>query len=187
MLGTLITSKTRIKILLKFFLNSEATGHLKKLASEFNDSSNGLRVELNKLESIGLLQSESVGNKKVFKANTGHPMYENIHRIVFKYTGIEQIVEGVIERLGELSMVYLVGALAKGLDSKIIDIVLVGNVNREYLITLIDKVEPEVMKRVRYVIYSETEFEESRNEVLSMDHLLIWGKDTSRGNPPTGQ
>lgn len=180
MLDTLITSKTRIKVLLKFFLNAKTTGHLKKLAAEFNESSNGLRVELNKLEGVGLLKSESVGNKKVFMANTKHPMYENIHKIIFKYVGIEQIVEDVIGRLGELLSVYLVGALAKGLDSNIIDIVLVGDVNREYLISLIDKVEPEIKKRIRYVIYSEAEFNKNRDEILSMDYLLIWGRNTSK-------
>ena len=96
MLDTLITSKTRVKILLKFFLNAKTTGHLKKLAAEFNESSNGLRVELNKLEGVGLLQSKSIGNKKIFSANTKHPMYENIHKIIFKYVGVEQIVESVI-------------------------------------------------------------------------------------------
>jgi predicted nucleotidyltransferase len=180
MLDTLITSKTRVKILLKFFLNAKTTGHLKKLAAEFNESSNGLRVELNKLEGVGLLHAESVGNKKIFSANTKHPMYENIHKIIFKYVGIEQIVEDVIGRLGELSSVYLVGALAKGLDSNIIDIVLVGVVNRDYLISLIDKVEPEIKKRIRYVIYSEEEFNRNRGEVLAQDYLLIWGRDTSK-------
>lgn len=160
--------------MLKFFLNSEATGYLKNLAAEFDDSSNSIRVELNKFESAGLLLSKVSGNKKVFKANTKHPMFPDIHRIVLNYVGIDQVVEGIINRLGELSTVYLIGSLAKGLDSSIIDIVLVGNVNKEYLISLIERIEPELMRKIRYVIYSASEFEHHKNEVLEKDHFLIW-------------
>jgi len=38
MLEALITSKTRIKLMPKFFLNSASTGYLRGLASEFGES-----------------------------------------------------------------------------------------------------------------------------------------------------
>jgi predicted nucleotidyltransferase len=177
MLSTLITSKTRIKLLLKFFLNAETSGYLKSLASEFEESSNGIRIELNKFEEAGLLKSVIQGNKKIFKANTVHPMFPDIHRIILNYVGIDQIIEGVLSKLGELKKVYLTGALAKGLESKIIDIILIGNVNKEYLIHLIDKIEPELKKRIRYVIYSEQDFTQNKQEILEQDHLLIWHSD----------
>ena len=74
MLDTLITSKTRIKLLLKFFLNSNASSYLRNLESEFQESTNGIRLELNKFEKAGLLQSHMSGNKKLYQANTGHPL-----------------------------------------------------------------------------------------------------------------
>ncbi len=147
MLGTLITSKTRIKLLLKFFLNAKNTGYLKNLEQEFEDSSNGIRLELNKFEEAGLLTSSSKGNKKIFQANTSHPLFNDIHNIILKYTGIDQILESVIERLGNVNSVYLVGSLAKGLDTKVIDIILVGDINKEYLLTLIGKAEPIIEKK----------------------------------------
>ena len=66
MIEGLITSKTRIKLLLKFFLNSETKSYLRSLESEFDESSNSIRVELNRLEAAGLLQSNLEGNKKIF-------------------------------------------------------------------------------------------------------------------------
>ena len=132
MLGTLITSKTRIKLLLKFFLNSSNTGYLKNLESEFEDSSNGIRLELNKFEEAGLLTSAQVGNKKIFQANTRHPMFSDIHNILLKYTGIDQIIDTVVKRLGNVQSVYLTGSFAKGLESNIIDIILIGDINKEY-------------------------------------------------------
>ena len=174
MLGTLITSKTRIKLLLKFFLNASNTGYLKNLESEFEDSSNGIRLELNKFEEAGLLTSAQVGNKKIFQANTRHPMFSDIHNILLKYTGIDQIIDTVVKRLGNVQRVYLTGSFAKGLESNIIDIILIGDINKEYLISLIDKAEPLVGKKIRYVLYSIDEFKKNKTSILEEEHLLIW-------------
>ena len=63
MIETLISSKTRIKLLLKFFLNSSNSSYLRGLESEFGESSNSIRLELNKLEKAGLLKSNQEGTK----------------------------------------------------------------------------------------------------------------------------
>lgn len=174
MLSTLITSKTRIKLLLKFFLNANNTGYLKNLEQEFEDSSNGIRVELNKFEEAGLLTSESVGNKKIFKANQKHPLFRDIHNIIFKYAGVDQIIETVVNRLGNVKSVYLVGSLARGIESNIIDLIIIGDINKEYLINLIDKAEPLIGKKIRYVLYQPEEFQNQNSEILNQEHLLIW-------------
>lgn len=174
MLGTLITSKTRIKLLLKFFLNANNTGYLKNLEAEFEDSSNGIRVELNKFEEAGLLNSESVGNKKVFRANTEHPLFSDIHSILIKYIGIDFLIERVIERLGNISKVYLIGSIAKGLDVPIIDIIIVGDIDKNYLNQLIDKTQPLLKKEIRYILYGKSEFESKKDEILPPEHFLIW-------------
>lgn len=83
MLETLISSKTRLKLILKFFLNNSTTAYLRGLEEEFGESSNAIRVELNKFEEAGLLNSEAEGNKKLYKANTKHPFYKDLHNILF--------------------------------------------------------------------------------------------------------
>lgn len=174
MLQTLITSKTRLKLLLRFFLNANATGYLKNLESEFEDSSNGIRIELNKFEQAGLLTSENIGNKKIFKANTQHPMFSDIHNIVMKHTGIDQLVGKVLVRLGNVLQVYLVGSFAKGLESNIIDIIVIGDINRVFLLELIERVEVLIGRKIRFVLYGIKEFEVRKQELLAEEHLLIW-------------
>ena len=99
MLDTLITSKTRIKLLLKFFLNSNNTGYLRDLEGEFRESTNAIRQELNRFENAGLLTSVLSGNKKVFRANTSHPLFRDIHNILLKYTGIDRVMDEVTHDL----------------------------------------------------------------------------------------
>ena len=55
MLSTLITSKTRLRLLIKFFVSAANNGYLNGLASEFNESTNSIRKELNNLSDAGYL------------------------------------------------------------------------------------------------------------------------------------
>ncbi len=126
MLDTLITSKTRLKLLLKFFLNSNSRSYLRNLESEFGESTNSIRLELNRFEEAGLLTSEFDGNKKYFSANTGHPLFSDIHNIILKQIGFDKIVETVIQKLGNLKRVYVEGDFAKGKNNSIIDLIFVS-------------------------------------------------------------
>ncbi|MDX1478472.1 MAG: ArsR family transcriptional regulator [Saprospiraceae bacterium] len=177
MIETLISSKTRIKLLLKFFLNSSNTAYLRGLESEFGESTNAIRVELNRFEDAGMLTSVLRGNKKIFQANTAHPLFSEVHSIVMKYIGVDRIIENVIERLGDVQSVYLAGEFARGVNSDIIDLIFVGSINKEYLLHLIDKVEPMLSRRIRYLIYEDTgKFEKTWAE-KSPQPFLIWSND----------
>ncbi len=175
MLDTLITSKTRIKLLLKFFLNSNASSYLRNLEGEFQESTNGIRLELNKFEKAGLLQSHMSGNKKLYQANTAHPLFGDIHNILLKYIGFDQIIESVISKLGNVQKVYLLGSYARGVDSEVIDLLLVGNdIKREYLARLTDKGEKLIKRKIRYLIYNTDEIESVMKTYASDEILLLW-------------
>ena len=126
MLDSLITSKTRIKLLLKFFLNTSTHAYLRGLADEFGELTNALRLELNHLENAGLLKAENKGNRKVYHANSTHPLFNDIHRLVLKHSGITQVIEEVVERVGDISKVWVRGDFAVGKDSDLIDLVIAG-------------------------------------------------------------
>ncbi len=174
MLDALITSKTRIKLLLKFFLNSNNRDYLRGLESEFGDSSNSIRQELNKLETAGLLESNNEGNKKIFNANTKHPLFPEIKSILMKFTGLDQLITHVIDRLGDVYEVYLIGDLGRGIESELIDLVFVGNIDRDYLNQLISKAEKHIKKKIRYVYYSLEEISTKKDKIISKQDLLLW-------------
>ncbi len=175
MLDTLITSKTRIKLLLKFFLNSNSSSYLRSLEYEFGESTNGIRVELNRFEKAGLLQTSLNGNKKMFRANISHPMFKDIQNLLKKYIGIDQIIDKIINRLGKIKKVYVSGAFALGKDSKIIDLLIIAdNIDRNYLSTLVEKTEKLIKRNIRYAIMNDDElkvFVSQNNELL-----LIWAQ-----------
>lgn len=175
MLNSLITSQTRIKLLLKFFLNSNTKAHLRGLESEFGDSTNGIRVELNRLEQAKLLKSTKSGNRKFYQANTEHPLFKDIHNIVLKETGIDRIIERVVSRTGDIVRVYLTGSFARGLNSKFIDLIIVGyNIDREYLGRKVVQARKLSGRHVRYQLLSPDEEVEMLKAKKSDELLVLW-------------
>ena len=171
MIETLITSKTRIKLLLKFFLNPDNAAYLRGLETEFGESSNAIRLELNRLEKANMLNSQVVGNRKLFQVNKSHPLFKEINGIVKKYFGLDVIIEKIACRLGNLRYVYLTGNIVNGKDDPWLDLLFVGNIDRNYAFRLTSKAEEIINRKIRFTTYTEQEFDELD---FKHDKLLIW-------------
>ncbi|MCD6091962.1 MAG: ArsR family transcriptional regulator [Bacteroidales bacterium] len=177
MLDALITSKTRIKLMMKFFLNSSSESYLRNLEEEFSESTNAIRIELNKFEKAGLLNSRMEGNKKMFRANVQHPLFPNIHNLLLKHFGFDQIIEKTVKNLGAIEQVFLVGKFAKGIDTEIIDLIFMGEgLNKNYLAELIEKAEEIISRKIRYLVFTRIEMKKYLEHRPSTDFLLLWGK-----------
>lgn len=173
MLDTLVTSKTRLKLILKFFFNPSSSAYLRELAEEFEESSNAVRLELNRFEQAGLLKSEANGNKKLYRANVVHPLYKDIHSIISKTIGIDQIIDEVVAKLGEVKEAYITGDFAVGKNGKTIDILLIGtDINKDFLHRLIDKAESLINRKIRYLILSPSEAVSHLDD--GNEAMLIW-------------
>jgi hypothetical protein len=182
MINSLITSQTRIKLLKKFFLNSSTKAHLRGLEAEFGESTNAIRIELNRLESAGLLMSVRDGNKKLYQANIGHPLFADIHNIILKDIGIDRLVEKVIGRIGSLFSVYLTGDFAKGKDGPVINLIIVGkNLDREYLARKVKQAEGIVRRKVSYVVLEPDESGNHLSQINPVELLPLWN-DRRTGN-----
>lgn len=153
MLKTLITSKTRLRILVKFFINSANHGHLRGLADEMQESTNAIRKELNNLEEAGYLKKEAVQNRISYKANTKHPLYKTLKKIIFQHIGLDSIVEMILERMGIVKKIIIIGDYANGIDSGTIEVVVIGDeLNTEYIENLSVKIEKEIKRKVQFFI-----------------------------------
>ena len=153
----LFSGKIRAKLLLKLFINPESRVHLRGLERDFDVSSNTVRLELNKLSQMSLIKEvEDAENAKVkqYSVNNAHPMFDSIRQIILKYVGIDSLIEEVLNKLGDVKEVYLTGDLAEGNDSPIIDLIIIGKIDKEYLVRLIDKAEPILNKKIRFGVLS---------------------------------
>lgn len=156
MLNELITSKTRLRLLIKFFISQANKGHLNGLASEMGESTNSIRKELNHLYDAGYLNKNKSDNKVEYNVNVKHPLYSTLKKVVMKHLGLEDIVETVLDKMGNVKKILVIGDYASGIDSGNIEIVLIGrNLNMDYIENLEGKIEELINRKVTFYLSSK--------------------------------
>lgn len=173
MLTELFTSKTRINLFLKLFLNPGVSCYLRKLAREFHLTPNALKEELDNLSQAGYLNKEQRGQSIFYRANTNHPFFPEINSIVKKYYGIDKIVEQILNDLGKVDAIYALDDYAEGRDSGLIDVLIVGDVYMDKIQALRPSMENEIKRKIRIMVMSAKEFDESRDMLLKRPHWRI--------------
>jgi DNA-binding transcriptional ArsR family regulator len=170
----LISSKTRVKLIIRLFFNPQTRSYLRELAKEFNVSTNSVREELNQLKRTHLLKSQRDGRQIYYMANPEHPLYKDLKSMVSKVMGIDKVVDGIVSRLGDLEKAYLIDDYAEGKDTGVIDLLLVGNVNQYHLNDLSRKTERYIKRKIRSLVLSRDEFNEYFPKLKDRPRILIW-------------
>ena len=178
LLSGLISSKTRIKLLIRLFFNPKARSYLRELAKEFGVSTNAVREELNQLTKTSLLKSEKDGRNVYYMANQGHPLFPELKSMVSKVVGLDQVIDGIVTRLGALEEAYLTGDYAEGKDTGIIDLLLIGDINQHHLTDLSIKTERYIKRKIRALVLTRREFHELFPRLEGRSRVLIWKANT---------
>ncbi|MBU1918341.1 ArsR family transcriptional regulator, partial [bacterium] len=163
-----------IKVLLKFFLNPDIKAYLREISTEFGDSTNAVRVELNRLVGAKLLKIQKDGRNVYYSANQEHPLYPEINTISRKATGVDSVCEW-ISSIGNMQRAYLSGDYACGIDSGVIDVVLIGNIDKQAVFDKASVVEKYINRKIRPLILTEEEFENMNSKWKSQKLLKLWG------------
>ncbi len=175
----IITSKTRINILMRLFLNPDQQAYLRELSREFSASPSVIKEELSNLSECGLLNQKRNGRQILYSANTKHPLFPELHSMVRKALGMEQILDSIISRLGSLKLALLIDDYAEGRDTGIIDLVLVGDVDRENLQDLVEKTERYINRKIRYLVLSEAEYQNMKENLEKRPNIVLWQETKS--------
>ncbi|RJP81612.1 MAG: ArsR family transcriptional regulator [Desulfobacteraceae bacterium] len=174
LLSGIISSKTRIKLLVRLFINPMATSYLRELSKEFNISTNSVREELNQLTKTNLLKSQKNGRQVYYMANQEHPLFPELRSMINKVVGLDQVIDGIVNRLGDLEGAYLLDDYAEGKDSGIIDLLLIGNIDQYHLNDLSRKTERYIKRKIRPLVFSKEEYQELLPTLEKRARLLIW-------------
>ena len=170
----LISSRTRIKLLIRLFFNPKTRSYLRELAKEFGVSTNSVREELNQLTHTNLLKSEKNGRQVFYMANEDHPLFPELKSMVSKVMGMDQVIDGIINRLGDLERAYLIDDYAEGKDTGIIDLLLVGDIDRYHLSDLSKKTERYIKRKIRSLVLSREEYQALLPDLNKRPRLLVW-------------
>jgi len=178
-LDGLITSKTRIRILMRLFLNPTQKAYLRELSNELSVSSGLMSEELKHLSNAGLLSKDREGRQINYQANTAHPLFPELQSMVRKALGMDRIIDSIVERLGDLKQAWLIDDYAEGKDTGLIDLVLVGDIDQTHLADLTKKTERYIDRKIRSLAVSEEEFSALQPTLATRSKVLLWSSNTN--------
>lgn len=170
----IISSNTRINLLVRFFFNPGTKAYLRELSKDLNVSTNAVREELNQLTKTKLLTSEKEGRNVLYTANNDHPLFPELKSMVSKVMGLDQVVDSILIRLGDLEKAYIIDDYAEGKDTGIIDLVLVGNIDQYHLNDLSRKTERYIKRKIRSLVLTRDEFKAFGPKLENRPYFLVW-------------
>ncbi|NMC91415.1 MAG: ArsR family transcriptional regulator, partial [Smithella sp.] len=121
-----------------------------------------------------LLTSEKNGRNVYYVANDQHPLFPELKSMVSKVMGLDQVVESILTRLGDLEKAYIIDDYAEGKDTGIIDLVLVGNIDQYHLNDLSRKTEHYIKRKIRPLVLTREEFAAFMPTLEKRPNFLVW-------------
>ena len=94
--------------------------------------------------------------------------------MVSKVMGIDQVIDSIVNRLGDLERAYLIDDYAEGKDTGIIDLLLIGNINQYHLNDLSRKTERHIKRKIRSLVLTKDEYKNLLPELKKRPRILIW-------------
>lgn len=173
----LITSKTRIKILMRLFLNPNRAAYLRELADDFHASPSQVKDELDQLHKANLLVTNKSGRHVMFSANREHRLFNELQSMVKKALGMDVIIDSIVKHLGNLQQAMLIDDYAEGKDTGIIDLVLIGNIDTTNLLDLTATTERYIERKIRTLRLTVEEYEQNAAFLNNRPQFVLWAKE----------
>lgn len=160
MFEDLITSKTRIKILLLFLGNLEEMFHVREIVRRVDEEINAVRRELILLEKKGILNREARANRVYYSLDKNYPFYFDLIKIYAKESGLGYDIVKNRAKLGRIKYAMLSGDFARNTENngESVDLLVVGVVVLPELSLIIKKEEERKKREINYTIMNEDEF-----------------------------
>lgn len=183
MIEQLFGSKTRVKLLHLFYENPNRSFYVREITRKIDEQINSVRRELANLLNIGIITSDSSNNKVYYEVNQKYAYYGPLQDIfggrkpkkaVKKVaTEAEEASEAVetpvpalapqadepaeLKQLGNVEIAALMGQFTRD-ETSGVDVLIVGNVNRNALQKYVTELEEQEGKDLRYTVFSLEEF-----------------------------
>ncbi len=165
---------------MKLFINPSSKGYLRKLANEREISTNNIRVELNRLSDADLLIYEQNGRTTGYCSKKKHRLFQEMQSLIQKYVGIDQVIYKLVSNLVKVDSSYLIGDYARGINSDLIDIISVGNLDVSELYKGSEKLRKSLVRKIRPLVITKNELRSLWDNLKMDQSILIWGEPVSK-------
>jgi len=172
-LADVLFGKGRGAILALLYGHPDQSFFYRQITRQLDDVSVGtLQRELDTLSQLGLIDRSTVGKRVFYRANRNHPVYSELRALVAKTVGAFQVLSSALAPLaGHISLAFIYGSMARQEEKAAsdIDLLIVGKVTLEDVLTHLGHVEPSLGRAVNPTVYSVAEF---KTKLASGNHFL---------------
>ena len=171
MFEQLFGSKTRVKLLSLFYNNPERPFYVREITRKIDEQINSVRRELQNLLNIGIVRSVSQGNRLYYEVEPKYKFHAELQSIFSKIPAKSKAIKQTkeddqilkrIQKAGNVRMLFLTGAFARGSNQQI-DIFIVGDMNSAKLAQVISDMEKEMTRELNYTAMRLEDFDYRRN------------------------
>lgn len=171
MFEQLFGSKTRVKLLSLFYNNPDRPFYVREITRKIDEQINSVRRELQNLLNIGIVRSVSQSNRLYYEVNPKYKFHKELQSIFqqipakskeIKQTKEEDQILKSLQRAGNVRLAFLTGAFVRG-SNQIIDIFIVGDMNKAQLSRVISDLEKQMNRELNYTSMTIEDFDYRRN------------------------
>jgi len=145
---------------------------VRQLTGLVKEDSTNVSRELIRLEKTGILVSTTEGRQKYYQANRESPLFDELHGLIVKTAGIADVLRSALALAqGQIKVAFIFGSIASGNERRRsdIDVMVVGKVSFEDVVSLLSPAEEKLRREVNPVVYPVAEFKKKVKE----DHHFV--------------
>ena len=159
LLAKILSSKIRAEIFRLLFGTNDKALHMRDIERRSGFAIGTIQGELKKLSKLDLVLKEVDGNRTYYRANKNHPLYNDIHNLVLKTTGLVDVLRNALETQ-KIKLAFVFGSFAKGEESadSDIDLMVIGNLGLRETTKLLSNTQEKILREINPHVYSLDEF-----------------------------
>ena len=159
--GDLLFGQIRGGVLGLLYGHPDQPFYIREISKHVGKSTGSVRRELATLSKFGLVERSESGRQIYFKANSQHPVFAELRTLVAKTVGVFQhLVSALTPVANRISLAFVYGSMARGEEKagSDIDLIIVGDVTLDEVLTQLVPVEGAVGRQINPTVYSSDEF-----------------------------
>lgn len=184
-LAELFKSKTRAELFKIFFGLNSGELHLREIERQSDVTIGAVRKEAEKLVEIAVLISRIDGNRKYFRANQDHPLFNLFRELVLKTVGAGDLLKEAFAK-EKVKFLFVFGSVAAGKEkpNSDIDLFVIGDIGLRAVSKILKEPCEKIGREINPHVMNQAEFIKRKQEkdhfvtrILESPILMIIGNE----------
>lgn len=169
-LSEILSSITRAEIFRLLFGLVDQELHIREIKRRTGLNDSTIRQELSKLTRFDLVKSRKDSNRIYYKANRANPLFTDLQRLVFKTTGLADILKNALQDK-KIKVVFIFGSIAEGKEraESDVDLFIIGEESLRKITGYLSGVSEIIGREINPHVMTQKEFQK-RDQ--TRDHFI---------------